>query len=91
MHCVIINLYVLSPAGLDSSVYRAAKQSGPTEEKLESITQVSVEEYYRLCERFSFTCPSPSCDNVITMDSPLQGVVRDFCWVLFCPLQLTQI
>lgn len=59
--------------GLDSSVYRGAKQSGATEEKLESITQVSTEEYYRLCERFSFTCPSPSCDNVITMDSPLQG------------------
>ncbi|XP_063858449.1 DNA polymerase alpha catalytic subunit-like [Scylla paramamosain] len=60
--------------GLDSSGYKVSKQCNSIEEDLVSATQISDEEYFHMCERFSFECPSPSCDTVITMDSPFRGV-----------------
>ncbi|XP_068206264.1 DNA polymerase alpha catalytic subunit-like [Palaemon carinicauda] len=70
--------------GLDPSGYRVSKQYGQAEDEEDvSSSLISDEERYRLCERFSFKCPSSNCDTVITMDSPFLGVVsRTKCLTL---------
>ncbi|XP_042236184.1 DNA polymerase alpha catalytic subunit-like [Homarus americanus] len=61
--------------GLDPSGYRVSKQFGQVEEDDDiSSSQVSDEERYRMCERFTFKCPSSECDTIITMDSAFRGV-----------------
>ncbi|KAK7084492.1 DNA polymerase alpha catalytic subunit [Halocaridina rubra] len=61
--------------GLDPSGYRASKHYGQGEEE-EDLTSslIAEEERYRMCERFTFKCPSSSCDTIITMDSAFTGV-----------------
>ncbi|XP_045609445.1 DNA polymerase alpha catalytic subunit [Procambarus clarkii] len=61
--------------GLDPSSYRISRQYGQAEEEEDvSVSQISDEERYRMCERFTFKCPSQDCDTIITMDSAFRGV-----------------
>lgn len=61
--------------GLDPSGFRVSRQFGQAEEEDDmSTNQISDEEKYRMCERFSFRCPSSECNTLITMDSAFRGV-----------------
>lgn len=75
-----MNLFV----GLDPSGYRVSKQYGHGEEEEDmSTTEIPDEERYRMCERFTFQCPGPECDTIITMDSPFRGVVSFYSLTIF--------
>lgn len=61
--------------GLDPSSYRSSSGTGNQEEEDEfRSTEISDEERFRLCERFTFKCPA--CQILITLDAPMRGTVR---------------
>ncbi|KAK4326034.1 hypothetical protein Pmani_003411 [Petrolisthes manimaculis] len=62
--------------GLDPSGYRVSKQYGEGEEDDMLANQISDEERYRSCDRFTFQCPNTDiqCETIITMDSAFCGV-----------------
>ncbi|XP_076048772.1 DNA polymerase alpha catalytic subunit [Oratosquilla oratoria] len=61
--------------GLDPSGYKQSRHYGDGEEDEEMAgEQISDEERYRSCERFTFMCPSAQCDTIISMDGAFRGV-----------------
>ncbi|BFZ06575.1 hypothetical protein BsWGS_09614 [Bradybaena similaris] len=59
--------------GLDPSGYRhTVRQEDTAEEDLVTM-QLTLEERFRDCDRFTFSCPSPSCGRQIVLDSVFTG------------------
>ncbi|CAG5130361.1 unnamed protein product, partial [Candidula unifasciata] len=59
--------------GLDPSGYRhTTRQEDTAEEDLVTM-QLTLEERFRDCDRFTFCCPSPNCDRQIVLDSVFTG------------------
>lgn len=71
--------YLLSVPGLDPSQFRAQQQYQREEEAdsmLGAPVQLTDEERYKDCERFTFTCPQCSTDNIY--DSVFEGAVSKY-------------
>lgn len=74
MICVINKNYLFP--GLDPSQFRAQQQYQREEEAdgtLGAPVQLTDEERYKDCERFTFTCPQCGTDNIY--DSVFEGAV----------------
>lgn len=67
---------VISVSGLDPSQFRSQQQYQREEEAdgmLGAPIQLTDEERYKDCERFTFTCPQCGTDNIY--DSVFEGAV----------------
>lgn len=75
--CVDIVIDCVCSPGLDPSQFRAQQQAQREEEGdgfLGAPVQLTDEEKYKDCERFTFTCPLCTTDNVY--DNVFEGAVR---------------
>ncbi|XP_012945500.1 DNA polymerase alpha catalytic subunit isoform X2 [Aplysia californica] len=60
--------------GLDPSGYRQVLRQNEGEEEEDLVTmQLTMEERFRDCDRFTFPCPAPGCGRQIVMDSAFTG------------------
>lgn len=77
---VCVNVALISPvcpSGLDPGQFRSQQRQQREEESdgfLGVPAQLTDEERYRDCERFSFTCPECGTENIY--DSVFEGTVR---------------
>uniref|UniRef100_A0A0B7B4I6 DNA polymerase n=1 Tax=Arion vulgaris TaxID=1028688 RepID=A0A0B7B4I6_9EUPU len=61
--------------GLDPSGYRHTTHHEETAEEDLVTLQLTMEEKFRHCDRFTFSCPSPNCGRQIVLDSVFTGNV----------------
>lgn len=83
MTCVVNKNYPFP--GLDPSQFRAQQQYQREEEAdgtLGAPVQLTNEERYKDCERFTFTCPQCGTDNIY--DSVFEGAVSWCSFILLC-------
>lgn len=59
--------------GLDPSGYRHSVRAEQEEEEDLVTVQLTLEERFRDCERFTFTCPAPTCGRQVVLDAPFIG------------------
>lgn len=79
----MVNVAIL---GLDPSHFRAQQQYQREEESDATFgapVQLTDEERYKDCERFTFTCPQCSTDNIY--DSVFEGAVSTVAALLVPP------
>ena len=69
--------------GLDPSGYRQSVRAEEEEEEDLVTLQLTIEERFRDCERFTFNCPAPTCGRQVVLDAPFTGNVSECLLCLF--------